>query len=92
MRAAGTKERDRLTGDLSRAQAQLQAERDQFNEQRKQAAQEVARQADRYTKLQAELDAARKESRASSEEAAQLRGRVEALDQVLKSQGNRKKS
>lgn len=85
-------ERDRLTVDLSKAEALLQSERDQFSEARKQTAQEVARQAERYTKLQADLDTARKESRASSEEAAQLRGRVEALDQVLKIQGGKTKS
>lgn len=91
-RATSAKERDHLSGALSKAEALLQSERDQFAEQRKQTAQEVARQAERYTKLQADLDAARKDARASSEEAAQLRGRVEALDQVLKSQAHTKKS
>ncbi len=92
VRSDVTKERDRLTGELSEAKVQLQAERDQFKEQRKQMAQEVSRQAERYIKLQADLDVARKESRAAGEDAAHLRGRLEALEQVLKRQGDRKNS
>ncbi len=92
VRATSAKERDRLSGALSKAEARLQSERDQFAGQRKQTAQEVARQAERYTRLQVDLDAARKDARAFGEEAAQLRGRVEALGQVLKSQAHTKKS
>ncbi|WP_294052897.1 DNA-binding protein [Thiolapillus sp.] len=90
VRATSAKERDRLSDALSKAEAQLQYERDQFAEQRKQTAQEVARQADRYIKLQADLDASRKDARASSEEAARLRGRVEVLEQVLNTQEHKK--
>ena len=90
VRATSAKERDRLSDALSKAEAQLQYERDQFAEQRKQTAQEVARQADRYIKLQADLDASRKDDRASSEEAARLRGRVEVLEQVLNTQEHKK--
>ena len=92
VRATSAKEQDRLSGALSKAEARLQSERDQFAGQRKQTAQEVARQAERYTRLQVDLDAARKDARAFGEEAAQLRGRVEALGQVLKSQAHTKKS
>lgn len=47
-------------------------------EQRKLAAQEAARQAERFTTVQAERDEARQEAKAAQEEAAMLRGRLDA--------------
>ena len=48
-------------------------------EQRKQAAAEANRVAERLTKAQAERESARKEAGRAREETAQLRGQVEAL-------------
>ena len=59
----------------ARAEAAVQT----HQEQRKQAAAEANRVAERLTKAYAERDNARKEAAKAREEAVQLRGQVEAL-------------
>jgi len=82
--------------EITKIKAKTEAEREAHQEQRKVAAQEAARQAERYTKAQAERDSSRKEASQAREEAATLRGRLEALETVMakatKAEGGRGKN
>ena len=82
--------------EITKIKAKTEAEREAHQEQRKAAAQEAARQAERYTKAQAERDSSRKEASQAREEAATLRGRLEALETVMakatKAEGGRGKN
>lgn len=66
--------------ELVKVQAKAEADRANHQEQRKQMAQEAARQAERYTKAQADRDTARRDAAQAREDAAALRGRLEALE------------
>ena len=68
-------ERDQLRADLASVKAKADAEREANHEQRKTAANEAHRQAERLTIVQRERDDAR-------DEAATLRGRAEALESL----------
>ena len=67
---------DQLRADLASLKARADAEREAHQEQRKVAAQEVHRQAERLTSAQSERDEARAE-------AATLLGRAQALESLL---------
>lgn len=66
-------------GELATAKAKAEAQAEAHQEQRKTMAQEAARQAERFTKAQAERDQAHKEAGQAREEAATLRGQVNAI-------------
>jgi len=72
-------ERDAARAELASVKAKAEAAVQMHQEQRKQAAAEASRVAERLTKAHAERDGARKEAATAREEAAQLRGQVEAL-------------
>lgn len=72
-------ERDAACAELASVKAKAEAAVQMHQEQRKQAAAEANRVAERLTKAHAERDGARKEAATAREEAAQLRGQVEAL-------------
>lgn len=65
--------------ELATAKAKAEAAEQSHQEQRKLAAQETHRAAERTARLEADQDAARKEAGAAREEAAKLRGHVEAM-------------
>jgi chromosome segregation ATPase len=75
-----TKQLDQVRNELAKAQAKADADREIYQEQRKAAAAEAHRQAERLTAIQSERDQARKEASAAREESATLRGRLEALE------------
>jgi len=85
IQAAAAEERNRLADELAVVKAELKAQNEQHQEQRKHVAQETARQAERFTKVKAERDEARIEVRRIGEKTATLRGRVEALEVVVAS-------
>lgn len=70
---------DAARAELASVKAKAEAAVQTHQEQRKQAAGEANRAAERLTKAQAERDSARKEAGKAREDAAQLRGQVEAL-------------
>lgn len=72
-------ERDAARAELASVKAKAEAAAQTHQEQRKHAATEANRAAERLTKAQVERDSARKEAGKAREEAAQLRGQVEAL-------------
>jgi len=76
---AASKQVDALRGELATVKAKAEAEAGAHQEQRKAAAQEAARQAERFTKTQAERDEARQASAQAREEAAALRGELHAM-------------
>lgn len=67
--------RSELAGVKARAESQAEA----HQEQRKTAAQEAARMVERFTGAQAERDQAQRDAAAAREEAAGLRGQLEAF-------------
>ncbi|TVT55709.1 MAG: hypothetical protein FHK80_13920 [Azoarcus sp. PHD] len=75
--AAG--DRDRVRAELTTLKAKAEAADQAHQEQRKAAAQEAHRVAERMTKAEADRDTARKEASAAREDAANLRGQLEAL-------------
>ncbi|HGE8473010.1 TPA: DNA-binding protein [Serratia marcescens] len=77
-RDATRREAESLRTELAAVKAKAQADAEAHQEQRKLAAQEAARQAERFTTVQAERDEARQEAKAAQEEAAMLRGRLDA--------------
>ncbi|MBS4073084.1 MAG: hypothetical protein KGZ90_17275, partial [Algoriphagus sp.] len=72
-------ERDQARAELATVKAKAEAADQAHQEQRKSAAQEAHRVAERMTKAEADRDEARKEASSAREEAAKLRGQVEAL-------------
>ena len=72
-------ERDQLRGELATVKAKADAADQAHHEQRKTAAQETHRLAERMTKIETERDTARKEASSAREDAAKLRGQVESL-------------
>ena len=72
-------ERDAARAELASVKAKAEAAVQMHQEQRKQAAAEASRVAERLTKAHVERDGARKEAAIAREETAQLRGQVEAL-------------
>lgn len=72
-------ERDAARAELASVKAKAEAAVQSHQEQRKQAAAEANRVAERLTKAHVERDNACKEAAMAREEAAQLRGQVEAL-------------
>lgn len=77
-RDATRREAESLRTELAAVKAKAQADAEAHQEQRKLAAQEAARQAERFTAVQTERDKARQEARTAQEEAATLRGRLDA--------------
>jgi chromosome segregation ATPase len=73
---------DQVRNELAKIQAKTDADREIYQEQRKAAAAEAHRQAERLTAIQSERDQARKEASAAREEAATLRGRLEVLENI----------
>ncbi|MCW5286908.1 hypothetical protein [Verminephrobacter eiseniae] len=69
--------RSELAGVKARAESQAEA----HQEQRKTAAQEAARMVERFTGAQAERDQAQRDAAAAREEAAGLRGQLEAFEE-----------
>lgn len=80
---AVTGQLDQVRSELAKVSAKADAEREAHQEQRKQAAKEINHSAEKLTRIEAERDSARKGESAAREEAAALRGRVEALEKVL---------
>lgn len=76
---AAIAERDQLRATLAGVQAKAEAAEQAHQEQRKTAAQEAHRVAERLTKAQADRDAAVKEAGLAREDAANLRGQLETL-------------
>lgn len=72
-------ERDAVRAELASLKAKAEAAVQSHQDQRKQAAAEANRVAEKLTKAHAERDNARKEAAMAREETAQLRGQVEAL-------------
>ncbi|AKK65862.1 chromosome segregation protein SMC [Xanthomonas oryzae pv. oryzicola] len=88
--AAGS-QAETLRGELATVKAKAEVEAEAHQEQRKAAAQEAARQAERFTRAQAERDdaskdaaAAQKEAAQAREEAATLRGELHAMKEQQK--------
>lgn len=80
-----------LRGELATVKAKAEVDAASFQEQRKAAAQEAARQAERFTKLQAERDEVRKavteaqrDAGQAREDAATLRGELRAVQEQRK--------
>ncbi|MDX6018620.1 DNA-binding protein [Shewanella indica] len=84
--ASVIQERDRLAAEVANLSAKLDTERDSHQEQRKISAQEAHRATERLTKAQAERDEGRMVASTAREEAAALRGEIDALRQQLASQ------
>jgi len=72
-----------LHTELAKTQAKAEAEHQAYQEQKKTAAAEVHRQAERLTAAKAERDAARHEASQAREETATLRGRLQALQEIM---------
>ena len=72
-------ERDRLAAELATVRAKAEAAEQLHQEQRAAAAQDAQQAADRLTKIEGERETARVEAGAAREDAAKLRGQVEAL-------------
>ncbi|WP_275099890.1 DNA-binding protein [Sedimenticola hydrogenitrophicus] len=84
--ASVIQERDRLAAEVANLSAKLDTERETHQEQRKISAQEAHRASERLTKAQAERDEGRMVASTAREEAAALRGEIDALRQQLASQ------
>ena len=74
-------ERNRIFGELATSKAKAAAADEAHDEQRKRAASEILRCAERVARIEAERDEARKVTGAAREEAAKLQGKLEALQQ-----------
>lgn len=83
--ATVSQERDRLAAEAAALAAKLDTERSAHQEQRKVAAQEAHRAAERLTTARQERDASHQVAAHAREEAAALRGEVEALRRQLTS-------
>lgn len=70
---------DTLQSELAAVRARAEAQAEAHQEQRKTAAQEAARMVERFTGAQAERDQAQRDAAAAREEAAGLRGQLEAF-------------
>jgi colicin import membrane protein len=73
-------ERDQVRAELATVTAKAEAASQAHQEQRKTAAQEAHRVAERLTKAQGERDQARTEAGASREELAKIKGQLEASE------------
>ena len=71
-------ERDQVRAELATVKAQAAAAEETHQEQRKRTAEETHRVAERLTKIEADRDNAHKQAAIAREEAAQLRGQLEA--------------
>lgn len=69
--------------ELATVKGKAEAADQAHQEQRRAAAQEAHRQAERLTAIQAERDEARRDAATAKEEAATLRGRAQALENML---------
>ena len=76
---AAAAERDQVRAELVKVQAKAEAAEQAHQEQRKAMAAEAHRQAERLTAAQGERDQAKRDAAQAREEAAGLRGRLEAL-------------
>lgn len=74
-------ERDQAKAELAKAQATIEAQAEAHREQRQTTAQEAARQAERYTKAQAERDQAQQAAAEARERAAELSGKLSAIQE-----------
>jgi chromosome segregation ATPase len=73
-----TVERDQVRAELTTVKAQATAAEETRQEQRKRTAEETHRIAERLTKIEADRDVAHKQATTAREEAAKLRGQLEA--------------
>ncbi|MFA5924369.1 MAG: DNA-binding protein [Methylococcaceae bacterium] len=72
-------ERDQVRAELATVKAQATAADQTHQEQRKRTAEEIHRNAERMTKAEAACDDAHKQAATAREEAANLRGQLEAM-------------
>lgn len=77
-------ERDQIRTELAAVKAKADAAEQVHQEQRKQAATEAHRMAERMTKANNNMEEANKEAREAREEAATLRGRIQALEEMMR--------
>ncbi|EAB8931768.1 KfrA protein [Escherichia coli] len=76
---AATAQLDQVRGELAKVQAKAEAEQEAHQEQRKAAATEAHRMAERLTAAQAERDQATKAAGQAREEAARMAGQIDTL-------------
>lgn len=76
---AVTQARDQVQAELVKLQAKAEAAEQSHQEQRKSTALEALRTAERMTQAEAERDSTRREASAAREEAANLRGQIDAM-------------
>lgn len=81
---AGAIERDQVHADLVTVKAKAEAADQSHQEQRKRSAEEIHRTAERMAKAETERDEARKLASTAREDAATLRGQVEAMQTQAK--------
>lgn len=81
---AANAECDQIRAELATVRAKSEASDQTHQEQRKQAATEVHRIVERMSKTEKERDEARKEARDAREEAATLRGRIQAQEEMMR--------
>lgn len=74
-------ERDQAKVELAKVQTTIEAQAEAHREQRQTAAQEAARQAEHYTKAQAERDQAQQAAAKARERAAELSGKLSAIQE-----------
>jgi len=83
MKAANA-ERDQIRAELATVKAKSEAADQANQEHRKQTEAETHRIVERMAKTESERDEARKEARDAREEAATLRGRIQALEEMMR--------
>jgi DNA repair exonuclease SbcCD ATPase subunit len=76
---AVTQARDQVHAELVKLQAKAEAAEQSHQEQRKSTALEALRTAERMTQAEAERDSTRREASAAREDAANLRGQIDAM-------------
>lgn len=85
-------ERDKVKTELTKVQAKAEAAEESHKEERKRAATELQRVADKLIKLEAERDGAKGEAGKTREELAKLTGQLEAMKiqaaQLMQAIGN----
>lgn len=82
---AVTQARDQVQAELMKLQAKAEAAEQSHQEQRKSSALEALRTVERMTQAEAERDSTRREASAVREEAANLRGKIDAMQSQVAS-------
>ena len=80
-----TQARDQVQAELVKLQAKAEAAEQSHQEQRKSSALEALRTVERLTQAEAERDSTRREASAAREEAANLRGQIDAMQSQVAS-------